>query len=76
MKDCIIAQSDRGGATVGSTFSAPPERSTVIVGFTNVSLAAGIAPEAGATMEVSPRDLLEVLVLGSTLFICACHYLS
>ena len=65
MKDCIIPQSDRGGVTIGSTSSAPPKGSTAAV----------ITPEAGAVVEASPRDLLEVPVLGSVIFFYVCHCL-
>ena len=44
MKDYIMVQSERGGVTVESTSSAPPEGSTATIGSTNVSSVVGIAP--------------------------------
>ena len=70
-----MARSEREGVTVGSTSSVPPKGSTITVGSTKVSLAASIVPEAGAVVKASPRDLFDVLVLGSALFICVCRYL-
>ena len=75
MKDSIMAQSERRGAIVGSTSSTPLEGSTAAVGSTKVSSTAGKALEARAVVKASPRDLFDVPMLGSTLFICACRYL-
>ena len=57
-----MAQSERGGATVGFTSLAPPEGSIAAVRSIKVSSAAGIVPEVGAVVEISPRDLFDVLV--------------
>nr|POF22875.1 hypothetical protein CFP56_38162 [Quercus suber] len=75
MKDCIMAQSQKEGATVGSSSSPPPEGSTTAIGSTKVSSAVDIVQEVGALVETSPRDLFDVPVLGLALFICACRCL-
>ena len=66
-----MAQSERGGATIGSTSLASPEGSTAAIRSTKVPSVAGIVPVVGATVKVSPRDLFDVPVHGLTLFICA-----
>ena len=70
-----MAQSERGGATIGFTSLAPPKGSTTAVKSTKVPSAAGIVPMVGAIVKVSPRDLFDVPVLGSALFIGACRCL-